>query len=396
MIENELEFALHNKNSLTQEDINSVESKIRLRLRESKPQQISKKPQGQPSDVQLPMIKKENTLKDIETNSPTHVGLKPELFQGPRTNKAMKYRTGFNSINQSPRALSPMHNHSTLEPSVYQRHRDLIRGEDHLSGITASNEWDEIWKFAKIKEQEENAIKKHKKLAQKIQFNNDLRAQIMDNEKRKRKEIEERKQKEKEMVEALERKLRTEDTKKMMSKMLALDSKTYNDNILSQKNKNKKELFEQRRSYEKSLLERGAKELETERKQSLLKKIELRKENGRLIEQSQMAKIERQKLKREEKMQDKKYSDEYSKLFERQEEAKAKIRGHIRSVMDNQPTSLPTEREKNILGLSVQEEERQMVRKMKAEEAQAKATQYLNKVSKLQVGCILVTFWLNI
>lgn len=57
----------------------------------------------------------------------------------------------------------------------------------------------------------------------------------MDNEKRKRKEVEERKQKEREMMDALERKLRAEDTKKLVSKMRALDSKSYNDNILSQK-----------------------------------------------------------------------------------------------------------------------------------------------------------------
>lgn len=57
---------------------------------------------------------------------------------------------------------SPRHNHSTLIPAIYEKHGDLITSNDELSGITDANEWNEIWKFSKVKEQEELKTKRQK------------------------------------------------------------------------------------------------------------------------------------------------------------------------------------------------------------------------------------------
>jgi hypothetical protein len=93
------------------------------------------------------------------------------------------------------------------------RHKNLLNDDEDLSGLTAQNEWDEIWKFAKIKEQEENAMKRHNKLAQKIKFNSDLRAQIIENQKRKRMKEEEEKQQDIQMMTAIQLRIKREDNK---------------------------------------------------------------------------------------------------------------------------------------------------------------------------------------
>ena len=131
----------------------------------------------------------------------------------------MKPRNRYKSINPSPRQKSPMRKNLTVEPSLKGRHHSLLRDEETLSGISAQNEWDEIWKFAKIREQEDIALKKNTKLAQKVKFHKEIRAQIMDNQKRRLKLAETEKQKEIEMMNSLLQQHRKEDNKKFLNKM---------------------------------------------------------------------------------------------------------------------------------------------------------------------------------
>lgn len=151
-----------------------------------------------------------------------------------------------------------------------------MRDSEDLNGITERNEWDEIWKYAKMKEKEENDLIKHKKLAQKIRFNNDLKQQIIEKRRRKSKEIEETKQKDKEIMESFLQRIKIEDNKKLVHKAKQLESKNYNDRALNQKISANRELFEQRRSIEKSILDKAQTEIEQENAKKLLKKIELK------------------------------------------------------------------------------------------------------------------------
>ena len=210
------------------------------------------------------------------TYNKTPLKLKKELTINKTTNKGKHFNSGFNSINGSPREMTLNSNFSTLEPIVYTRRKDLIRDNEDLTGITERNEWDEIWKFAKMKEQEENDIIKHKRLAQKLKFNNDLKQQIVEKKRRKSKEIEETKQRDKEMMETFLQKIKLEDNKKLMQKAKVFESKKYNDKALNQKISAKRELFEQRRSIEKSILEKAQQELEEENAKKIQKKIQLK------------------------------------------------------------------------------------------------------------------------
>ena len=162
-------------------------------------------------DLQLPAISREIGPESVIESTP--LKLKKELTALNSYRKGVHMRSGFNSINASPRDLNPQNNFSTLEPTLYTRRKDLLKDEDDLGGITENNEWDEIWKYAKIKEQEEANIIKNKKIAQKVKFNNDLKQQIIENQKRRSREIEELKKKDKEMMEMMIKKTKLEENK---------------------------------------------------------------------------------------------------------------------------------------------------------------------------------------
>lgn len=70
--------------------------------------------------------------------------------------------------------------------------------------------------------------------------------------------------------------------------------------------------------------------------------------------------------------------------MEKQEKEKRDKFQEIKSRLENQPKFLPREREKNIYGLSRQEEEAHMLNKMKKEQSMDVANKYLSKVDKLQ------------
>lgn len=285
---------------------------------------------------------------------------------------------GFRSFNGSPRGL--VSNYSTLEPSLPDRHRDLVRQDEDLRGITDKNEWDEIWKYAKIKEQEEQAIAKHKKLAQKLQFNSDLRQQIMENRQKK---LAETRLKAKDLEDACRRDP-SEDTKKLLKKAKQIDLRVYNDSAQIQKDTSERELFRQRRLYEQSLLEQTQKALEAEKAKSYLAKLTKQQENKKRIEETELARKQRLKLKRDEKLQDLKYSEQFIEMLDRQEQLKAARLDEIKRKVDNQPAVLPSRREMNIYGLSVQEEDRQMFTRMKNDEARDKAQVFATRVEKLE------------
>ena len=277
------------------------------------------------------------------------------------------------------------HNFSTIEGS-YNRHRDLLKSGEDLSGLTAKNEWDEIWNYAKIKDQEEAQAKRNKKLSQKIQFNNDLKQQILENKRRKIKEQQELKAKEREMMEEIQRKIKWEDNKKIFSKMKAQDQIHFNDSVLLQKEQTKKQMHDQQRKYEKSLIDKTNREIEQEKQREMLRKQKVAKENEKLVKfsQSKGKVLGKKRLSKEQIEQDLKDQEEYRKIFERQEVEKKQRYLKIKQAFDNQPTHIPQGRIKNIYGLTAPEEERHMYNRMKKEEAKDKADKYLNKVEKLQ------------
>ena len=110
-------------------------------------------------NVQLPSIKKDITQEGIIDPAPAK--LKKELLELNTSRKGSLKRDRISSINVSPRNPTQRHNFSTLEPSSYTKRKELL-SEDDLAGITEKNEWDEIWKYAKLKEQEENSLLQHK------------------------------------------------------------------------------------------------------------------------------------------------------------------------------------------------------------------------------------------
>lgn len=211
---------------------------------------------NQEDNLKLPSVRNSNKFQTLEIKDPQDDSFANEMHYGTKTNKnSHRYHTQINSNKLSPRDNSNIRakNLSTLEPNSI-RHQDLLNPTDNLVGLTAKNEWDEIWKYAKIKDQEENSIKKHKKLAQKIQFSSDLKAQILENNKRKNKELQESKVKEKEELEDFLKKIKYEDNKKMISKMKTLEQIKFNEHILLQKNKFRNEMRKEQKIYEKGLV----------------------------------------------------------------------------------------------------------------------------------------------
>lgn len=183
MIESELDKALIAKGNLTQKDVDEIEAIVRNKIG-SKPTAPIKALAATNTNIELPSIKKDAVLDTIDTRSPRQLRLKNELstVRVNGTSKTHKIKDG----NLRTMDNTPRHNHSTLAPSIYNKHKDLLTSNDNLSGLTDQNEWDEIWKYAKIKEQEEESSKYHKKLAERIKFNNDLKEQINQNRLRKK------------------------------------------------------------------------------------------------------------------------------------------------------------------------------------------------------------------
>ena len=91
-----------------------------------------------------------------------------------------------------------------------------------------------------------------------------------------------------------------------------------------------------------------------------------------MLEESEIARVERKQKKLQDKLVDKKYTEEYISIMEQQELAKREKREDIKRKIENQITDLPSKREMNIYGFSVQEEEKFIFNKMKEEEAQDK------------------------
>lgn len=198
--------------SVKQADIDEIEQRLKEKFAVKKEEKVDNNAEYT-KKLELPSIKKELNIDTKESNGHRDSSANANVLTGPKTNKGVKYKTGFNSINNTPKRHISKRDSTTLIPTTYNRHKDLLNDDEDLSGLSAQNEWDEIWKFAKIKELEENAIKRHNKLAQKIKFNSDLRAQIMDNQKRKRLREEEEKQQDVQMMQAIQKRIKREDNK---------------------------------------------------------------------------------------------------------------------------------------------------------------------------------------
>lgn len=74
--------------------------------------------------------------------------------------------------------------------------------------------------------------------------------------------------------------------------------------------------------------------------------------------------------------------EEYSKIFDKLENDKKERFLKVKRAYDNQPKSIPREREKNIYGLSVMEEETHMYNRMQKEAVEDKNSQYLKRIEK--------------
>lgn len=174
-----------------------------------------------------------------------------------------------------------------------------------------------------------------------------------------------------------EKKLKTEDNKKLFAKKRYLDSKMYNDNYLIAKDQSQRVMYEQRRSYEKSLLEKAKQELEDEKVQKQIKKVELKKQNDELIKENERIQAERKKLKAEEIVKDQEYSRMYIDMLEK-EQINNKNRKKVYSTLEY----LPKSKQNNIYGLTVAQEEGFMLQRMKQEEAEDKTKQAIKQITK--------------
>jgi len=382
-IEIHLDQAMNESTSLKQDDLNNIEQQIRLSMSKNQNTRASSLIPTS-NKLEFPSIRRSNILNMEDIQNQRKVSLKAELLQDPKTNKRSHPKNRYKSINCSPRKLSPLRKNSTVEPSMHGRHHSLLREEETLSGITAQNEWDEIWKFAKIKEQEDIALKKHAKLAQKVKFNREIREQIMDNKKRKQQEAETERQKEIEMMNEIQQKLKQEDNAKYLNKIKANDSRSYNDKMQMQKDNTKRVMEEQKKKYEQSLLKKAKQEIEDERNNKLTHKLAKHQAGIDLFQQTEANKMHKAYMTQQQKLQDQKYSEEYSKLLDKQENVKKNLYADIKQRSLNQISELPTSRQKNIYGLSEKQEELQILNKMKDEEEQEKSKHYLSKMEKLQ------------
>lgn len=170
----------------------------------------------------------------------------------------------------------------------------------------------------------------------------------------------------------LHKKIKLEDNKKRFAKLKIINEIKLNDNLQQQKAKTERALYEQRRIYEKSLLLQTQKELEDEKKQNLLNKMKESEKNGALIFEAEQIKKEKIRLKQDQKQIDQEYTKEYLDMVEKQEKVKRDKLEQIKEIVKNQPDSLPEEKQKNIFGLTVQQEEKKMFNRMKKDEAEDK------------------------
>ena len=180
-------------------------------------------------------------------------------------------------------------------------------------------------------------------------------------------------------MQEVQRKIRWEDNKKMFNKQKQADSKKYNDNVLKLKDQSKRVLYEQKRNFERSLLEKAKEDLEIENREKQVRRMKMKEQNDALMKENERMKSERKKLKAEEIIREQEYSKEYVKMLEKQE-----LDNKNRKVVLGTLTTLPANKQNNIYGLTVAQEDTQMLKRMKKEEAQDKATQIQKKMDKLQ------------
>ena len=180
-------------------------------------------------------------------------------------------------------------------------------------------------------------------------------------------------------MQEVQRKIRWEDNKKMFNKQKQADSKKYNDNVLKLKDQSKRVLYEQKRNFERSLLEKAKEDLEIENREKQVRRMKMKEQNDALMKENERIKSERKKLKAEEIIREQEYSKEYVKMLEKQE-----LDNKNRKVVLGTLTTLPANKQNNIYGLTVAQEDTQMLKRMKKEEAQDKATQIQKKMDKLQ------------
>ena len=180
-------------------------------------------------------------------------------------------------------------------------------------------------------------------------------------------------------MQEVQRKIRWEDNKKMFNKQKQADSKKYNDNVLKLKDQSKRVLYEQKRNFERSLLEKAKEDLEIENREKQVRRMKMKEQNDALMKENERMKSERKKLKAEEIIREQEYSKEYVKMLEKQE-----LDNKNRKVVLGTLTTLPANKQNNIYGLTVAQEDTQMLKRMKQEEAQDKAKKIQKKMDKLQ------------
>ena len=180
-------------------------------------------------------------------------------------------------------------------------------------------------------------------------------------------------------MQEVQRKIRWEDNKKMFNKQKQADSKKYNDNVLKLKDQSKRVLYEQKRNFERSLLEKAKEDLEIENREKQVRRMKMKEQNDALMKENERMKSDRKKLKAEEIIREQEYSKEYVKMLEKQE-----LDNKNRKVVLGTLTTLPANKQNNIYGLTVAQEDTQMLKRMKQEEAQDKAKKIQKKMDKLQ------------
>jgi hypothetical protein len=350
-----------------------------LKVRDKRTKNIANAAEGkqsfvkQNSDFILPTVKNGSKLEILGTHDTLESPLPRDSNYGAKSNRANhRLSPTYSSINKYSQDSIRYKNQSTLEPRSV-RHQDLLTSKDNLTGLTSNNEWDEIWKYAKIKDVEENAIKKNKKLAQKIQFNTDLRAQILEKQKQRNKEVQENKNKEREVMDSFQKKIKLEDNKKMIAKIKGLEQLKYNDNILLQKNQFNKEMLKEQKKYDKVLVDDLVIENNVSQHRSFTE-----------VAPFVSTKDPRSKLRisDEQIFQDKLDLKEYSKIFDKLEQEKKDRFTKVKHAYDHQPKSIPREKEKNIYGMSEKEEETHMYNRMQKEAVEDKKSQYLKRIEK--------------
>ena len=123
---------------------------------------------------------------------------------------------------------------------------------------------------------------------------------------------------------------------------------------------------------------KAQKDFEHERAQKEIKRIKLIKQNEQIIKENERIKSERKLLKKEENIRDQQSLQHYVDMLEKQY-IDNKNRKKVHSTLE----VLPETRQMNIYGLTMAQEDAQMLKKMKQDEADDTAKQLKKQQDKM-------------